>query len=41
MIRAIEFVVTHELEGVYNVAGDGRLPWSEMQAHRRSPAPCC
>jgi UDP-glucose 4-epimerase len=32
VIRAIEFVVTHGLEGVYNVAADGRLPWSEVQA---------
>jgi UDP-glucose 4-epimerase len=30
--RAIQFVVSHGLEGVYNVAGDGRLPWSEVQA---------
>lgn len=30
--RAIEFVVTRGLEGVYNVAADGRLPWSEMRA---------
>jgi UDP-glucose 4-epimerase len=30
--RAIEFVVTHGLEGVYNVAADGRLPWSEVRA---------
>jgi UDP-glucose 4-epimerase len=30
--RAIEFAVAHELEGVYNVAGDGRIPWSEIRA---------
>lgn len=32
VIRAIQFVVAHGLEGVYNVAGDGRIPWSEMRA---------
>ncbi len=32
VIRAIEFLVARGLEGVYNVAGDGRLPWSEMRA---------
>lgn len=32
VVRAIEFAVTRELEGVYNVAGDGRLPWSEVRA---------
>jgi UDP-glucose 4-epimerase len=32
VVRAIEFAVTRELEGVYNVAGDGRLPWSEIRA---------
>ena len=32
VIRAIEFVVAHGLEGVYNLAGDGRLPWSEIRA---------
>jgi UDP-glucose 4-epimerase len=31
VVRAIEFAVTRELEGVYNVAGDGRLPWSEIR----------
>jgi UDP-glucose 4-epimerase len=30
--RAIEFVVDRNLEGVYNVAADGRLPWSEVRA---------
>ena len=30
VVRAIEFAVTRELEGVYNVAGDGRIPWSEV-----------
>jgi UDP-glucose 4-epimerase len=32
VVRAIEFAVTRELEGVYNVAGDGRVPWSEIRA---------
>lgn len=32
VVRAIEFAVSRELEGVYNVAGDGRLPWSEIRA---------
>jgi UDP-glucose 4-epimerase len=32
VVRAIEFAVTRELEGAYNVAGDGRLPWSEIRA---------
>jgi UDP-glucose 4-epimerase len=29
VIRSLEFVVQHELPGVYNVGGDGRIPWSE------------
>ncbi len=32
VIRAIEFLVAGGLEGVYNLAGDGRLPWSEVRA---------
>jgi UDP-glucose 4-epimerase len=32
VVRAIEFAVSRNLEGVYNVAGDGRLPWSEIRA---------
>src|SRR5262249_10208944 len=35
--RAIEFVVSHGLEGVYNVAADGRLPWSEVRSIAGSP----
>jgi UDP-glucose 4-epimerase len=31
VVRAIEFAVASKLEGVYNVAGDGRLPWSEIR----------
>src|SRR3954454_8562916 len=30
VVRSIEFVVTHDLPGVFNVAGDGRVPWSEV-----------
>jgi UDP-glucose 4-epimerase len=30
--NAIEFAVTRELEGFYNVGGDGRIPWSEVRA---------
>jgi UDP-glucose 4-epimerase len=32
VIRAIMFVLDRELTGVYNVAGDGLLPWSEVAA---------
>jgi UDP-glucose 4-epimerase len=32
VIRAILFVLEHNLPGVYNVAGDGLLPWSEVAA---------
>jgi UDP-glucose 4-epimerase len=32
VVRAIEFAVSRQLEGIYNVAGDGRLPWSEIRA---------
>ncbi|MDQ1369357.1 MAG: UDP-glucose 4-epimerase [Acidimicrobiaceae bacterium] len=30
VIRALEFVMRTDLSGIYNVAGDGRLPWSEV-----------
>jgi len=30
VVRAILFVLDHELAGVFNVAGDGLLPWSEV-----------
>ena len=30
VIRSILFVLEHHLPGVYNVAGDGQLPWSEV-----------
>jgi UDP-glucose 4-epimerase len=32
VIRAIEYVMGTGLSGVFNVAGDGRLPWSEVVA---------
>jgi len=32
VVRSIEFVTNVRLPGVYNVAGDGRLPWSEVAA---------
>jgi UDP-glucose 4-epimerase len=37
VVRSLEFVLRNGLSGVYNVAGDGRLPWSEVAsiANRR------
>jgi UDP-glucose 4-epimerase len=32
VVRAIMFVLDERLAGVYNVAGDGLLPWSEVAA---------
>ena len=32
VLRALEFAMRAECAGVYNVAGDGRLPWSEVTA---------
>ena len=32
VVRAIMFVLDRRLAGVYNVAGDGLLPWSEVAA---------
>jgi UDP-glucose 4-epimerase len=32
VVRAVCFAVQRRLDGVYNVAGDGRLPWSEIIA---------
>lgn len=29
VVRALRFAVERDLSGVFNVAGDGRLPWSE------------
>ncbi len=30
VVRSILFVLEHDLPGIYNVAGDGMLPWSEV-----------
>ncbi len=30
VVRSILFVLEHDLAGIYNVAGDGMLPWSEV-----------
>ncbi|HEY3700931.1 MAG TPA: NAD-dependent epimerase/dehydratase family protein [Acidimicrobiales bacterium] len=30
VVRCLEFVTRHGVAGIYNVAGDGRLPWSEV-----------
>jgi UDP-glucose 4-epimerase len=30
VIRSLEFTMRNQLPGIYNVAGDGRLPWSEV-----------
>jgi UDP-glucose 4-epimerase len=30
VVRSIEFVLENEVPGVFNVAGDGLLPWSEV-----------
>jgi UDP-glucose 4-epimerase len=32
VVRSVEFAMQHELPGIFNVAGDGRLPWSEVAA---------
>ena len=42
VVRSLLFVLDHDLPGVYNVAGDGLLPWSEvarMCAKRMLPLP--
>jgi UDP-glucose 4-epimerase len=42
VVRAIMFVLDHDLDGTYNVAGDGLLPWSEVAAmcdKRLAPLP--
>jgi UDP-glucose 4-epimerase len=42
VIRAIMFVLDHDLDGTFNVAGDGLLPWSEVVAmcdKRLAPLP--
>jgi UDP-glucose 4-epimerase len=30
VVRAIQFVITNRIPGIYNVAGDSKLPWSEV-----------
>jgi UDP-glucose 4-epimerase len=30
VVRALEFVTAHRIPGVFNVAGEGKLPWSEV-----------
>src|SRR5947209_20320643 len=32
VVRCLEFVMSEQVPGIYNVAGDGRLPWSEVAA---------
>jgi UDP-glucose 4-epimerase len=32
VVRALDHVMRADLSGVYNVAGDGRIPWSEVAA---------
>jgi UDP-glucose 4-epimerase len=32
VVRSIEYVMNAELPGIFNVAGDGRVPWSEVAA---------
>ena len=32
VVRSIEFVTNAQLSGIYNVSGDGKLPWSEVVA---------
>ncbi len=37
VVRAVCFGVERRLAGIYNVAGDGRVPWSEMLAIAGKP----
>jgi UDP-glucose 4-epimerase len=30
VVRALEYVTRHQIAGVFNVAGSGKLPWSEV-----------
>src|SRR5919112_4848031 len=32
VVRSIEFVLRNRIPGIFNVAGDGKLPWSEVAA---------
>ena len=38
VVAALEFSVTHDVPGIYNVSGDGIVPWSEVLGHLRKPA---
>ena len=38
VVRGLEHVTRERIPGVFNVAGAGRLPWSEVAAHLRHPA---
>lgn len=42
VVRSIDFVMTNSVPGAFNVAGDGKLPWSEVAAvcgRRLAPLP--
>jgi UDP-glucose 4-epimerase len=42
VVRSIEFAMRNKVPGIFNVAGDGRLPWSEVAAicgKRLAPMP--
>jgi UDP-glucose 4-epimerase len=42
VIRSIEFAMANQVPGIYNVAGDGLLPWSEVAricGKRTAPLP--
>src|SRR5947199_10823619 len=30
VVRCLEWVMSEQVPGIYNVAGDGRIPWSEV-----------
>jgi UDP-glucose 4-epimerase len=32
VVRSIEFVMRNKIPGIFNVSGDGRVPWSEVAA---------
>ena len=37
VVRSIEFALRNEVPGIFNVAGDGRLPWSEVASICNKP----
>ena len=42
VVRSIEFATNHRIPGIFNVAGDSRVPWSEVAAmcgKRLAPMP--